>query len=75
MIIKIQGGNGILIFMYSSYKMTILTRKEAAKYLKIGLASIDKIIKNPRFDGKIQIGRRILIDKDKLDKYIENNMM
>ena len=49
--------------------------KYAAKYLKIGLASIDKIIKNPRFDGKIQIGRRILIDKDKLDKYIENNMM
>lgn len=48
-----------------------LTRKETANYLKIGLSSVDKIIKNRRFTGKIKIGRRVLIIKRELDKFIK----
>lgn len=33
-----------------------LTRAEVAEYLKIGLSSADKIIKNRRFNGKIKVG-------------------
>lgn len=54
--------------------MTLITRHEVAKYLKVGLASADKIIRDPRFDGRVKIGRRVLVCKEKLDKYLENNM-
>lgn len=55
--------------------MTLLTRKEAANFLKIGLSTLDKFINQRDFFGKIQIGRRILIDKDKLEDYIEKNIV
>ena len=48
-----------------------LTRKEVASYLKIGLSSADKIIHKRNFKGKVKIGRRILIIKSELDKYIK----
>ena len=48
-----------------------LTRKEVASYLKIGLNSADKIIRNRRFTGKIRVGRRILIIKSELDKFMK----
>ena len=48
-----------------------LTRKEVASYLKIGLSSADKIIRERNFKGKVKIGRRILIIKNELDKYIK----
>ena len=49
-----------------------LTRKEVAEYLKIGLNSADRIIRNRSFKGKIKIGRRILIIKSELDNFIKN---
>ena len=49
-----------------------LTRKEVASYLKIGLNSADKIIKNRKFTGKVKIGRRILVIKSELDKFIKS---
>lgn len=51
-----------------------MTRKEVADYLKIGLTSADKLINDKKFDGKIKIGRRVLISKEKLDDYIESQM-
>ena len=48
-----------------------LTRKEVAEYLKIGLNSADKIIRNRRFTGKIKIGRRVLVIKSELDKFMK----
>ena len=48
-----------------------LTRKEVASYLKIGLNSADKIIRNRRFTGKIRVGRRILIIKSELDEFMK----
>lgn len=47
-----------------------LTRAEAAKYLKIGLNTLDKLINDGSFKGKIKIGRRVLIDKNKLISYL-----
>lgn len=49
-----------------------LTRKEVATYLKIGLNSADKIIHNRYFKGKVQLGRRVLVIKSELDKFMKN---
>ncbi len=48
-----------------------LTRAEVPEYLKIGLSSADKIIKNRRFNGKIKVGRRVLVIKSELDKFLK----
>ena len=48
-----------------------LTRTEVAEYLKIGLSSADKIIKNRRFNGKIKVGRRVLVIRSELDKFLK----
>lgn len=48
-----------------------LTRAEVEEYLKIGLSSADKIIKNRRFNGKIKVGRRVLVIKSELDKFLK----
>lgn len=48
-----------------------LTKAEVAEYLKIGLSSADKIIKNRRFNGKIKVGRRVLVIKSELDKFLK----
>lgn len=48
-----------------------LNRAEVAEYLKIGLSSADKIIKNRRFNGKIKVGRRVLVIKSELDKFLK----
>lgn len=51
-----------------------LTRHDVAEYLKISLSSVDKLINNRHFHGKIRIGRRVIISKKKLNEFIENNM-
>lgn len=51
-----------------------LTRKEAAVYLNICLSTLDKLIKNRDFDGKTHIGRRVLISKQRLDRYVKKDM-
>ena len=48
-----------------------LTRAEVAEYLKIGLSSADKIIRNRQFVGKIKIGRRVLVIKSELDRFLK----
>ena len=53
---------------------TYLSRQEAAKYLKICLSSVDKLINRNDFDGKTKIGRRIIISKQRLDRYIKKDM-
>lgn len=58
-------GEGILLEEY-------LTRKEVAAYLKIGLNSADKIIRNRNFNGRIKIGRRVLIIKSELDTFLKS---
>lgn len=57
-----------------SIESDYLTRIEAAKYLKIGLSSLDTLINKKNFHGKIKIGRRVLISKEKLNEYLKNNM-
>lgn len=54
----------------SENEIKYLTRQEAAQYLKIGLSSLDKLINSRTFTGKIKIGHRVVIDKEKLDKYV-----
>ena len=50
----------------------LLTVKEALKYLKVGRTTLYKLIK----EGKIKpvkIGKRTLIDKNDLDRFIEES--
>jgi len=50
----------------------LLTVKEALKYLKVGRTTLYKLIK----EGKIKpvkIGKRTLIDKNDLDRLIEES--
>ena len=54
--------------------MEFLTRKEVSEYLKISLSLTDKLIRNQYFNGRIKIGNRVLVSKDKLDEYNSNNM-
>ena len=53
--------------------MELLTRKEVAQYLKVGLSSVDNLINNRDFNGKIKVGNRVLIDKEDLDSYIKKS--
>ena len=55
--------------------MILLTRKEACVYLKISMRTLDKIINDRNFDGKIKIGRRTLIKQQSLDKFVEKNIV
>ena len=50
----------------------LITRKEAAEYMKVCLTTADKIINDVDFDGKMKVGRRVLIDKKKLDAFLED---
>ena len=50
-----------------------LTRTEVAEYLSIGQTLADKIINSPRFKGKTKVGGRVLVKRDKLEVFIENN--
>ena len=49
----------------------LLTRAEAARYC---LSTLDKLINDRKFYGKVNIGRRVFIDKGQLNKYIQENM-
>lgn len=52
----------------------LLTRAEAARYLNICLSTLDKLINDRKFYGKVNIERRVFIDKGQLNKYIQENM-
>ena len=53
-------------------KDVLLTRKEVANYLHVCMRTADRYIYNKDFDGVVRIGRRVLISKNKLEKYIED---
>lgn len=52
----------------------LISRAEAAQYLNICLSTLDKLINDRKFYGKVNIGRRVFIDKRQLNKYIQENM-
>lgn len=54
--------------------MELMTRKEVAEYLKVCQKTADMIINDKHFNGKLQVGRRVLIVKEKLEEYINNNI-
>lgn len=54
--------------------MELLTRKEVAEYLKVCQKTADNVINDVHFDEKLNVGRRVLIVKEKLDEYIKNNI-
>lgn len=54
--------------------MELMTRKEVAEYLKVCQRTADTLINDKYFEGKMQIGRRVLVVKEKLDEYIKNNI-
>ena len=41
----------------------LISRAEAAQYLNICLSTLDKLINDRKFYGKVNIGRRVFIDK------------
>lgn len=51
-----------------------MTRREVSEYLKVCQKTADSIINDAHFDGKLKIGRRVLIVKDKIDEFIKNNI-
>lgn len=63
--------------MYSMDELTskkLLTREEAAFYLGVCLASLNKVIHKPDFPALVRIGvRRVLINREKLDEWITKN--
>ncbi len=50
----------------------LMSRKEVAEYLGVCQKTADNYIKSKDFDGIIRIGRRVLVSKEKLDKYIRD---
>ena len=54
-------------------KMTI-TKEEAAAYSNIGVNKIDELMRNPRCDFVIYIGKKRLIKRKKFEKFIDNNI-
>lgn len=54
----------------------LLTRDEAADYLGICKASLDKIIHKPDFPALVRIGQgrgRVFINRERLDTWIDEN--
>ena len=52
-------------------EIILLTRKEVADYLRCSIRTVDKIVNDKKFYGKIKIGRRVLIDKEILNEFID----
>ncbi|MDL2319375.1 helix-turn-helix domain-containing protein [Eubacteriales bacterium OttesenSCG-928-A19] len=53
----------------------LLTREEAAFYLGICKASLDKIMRDPEFPALVRIGYsrgRVFVNRDKLDEWIDS---
>lgn len=51
--------------------IVLLSRKETAEYLNVSIRTVDKIINSKSFLGKINIGRRVVVDKAILNEYID----
>lgn len=54
-------------------KVTI-TKEEAAAYSSIGINKIDELMRNPRCDFVIYIGKKRLIKRKQFEKFIEKNI-
>ncbi len=51
-----------------------LTVEEAAKYSNIGENKLRELIKNPRCDFSLNVGRKTLIKHRAFDRWVENQM-
>ena len=63
LIYKIKGVNN-----YEKESIVVFTSRDD---MKVCLSTADKIFQEPRFKGRIKIGRRVLISKTKLDEYLK----
>ena len=52
----------------------MMTRQEVADFLKVSLRTADSFIHNGKFDGLLYIGKSVRVSKNKLMKYIQNNL-
>ena len=53
---------------YEKESVVVFTSRDD---MKVCLSTADKIFQEPRFKGRIKIGRRVLISKTKLDEYLK----
>jgi len=51
-------------------EVKLLTRKETAKYLRLGISTIDKLLATKTIKP-VRLGRRVLFRKEDLDRFIE----
>ena len=51
-----------------------LTIEEAAEYSNIGASKLYEMIKNPRCDFVLHVGRKKLIKRKAFDRYMENRL-
>ena len=53
--------------------IVLMSRKEVAEYLGVSLRTVDNIINERGFCGKVYIGRRVMVDKKILNEYINKS--
>lgn len=49
-----------------------LDLKETCEYLNLGMTSVRKLVRNPKCRFAFRIGAKWLVDKKKLDKWIDS---
>ena len=50
----------------------ILDLKQTSEYLNIGMTSTRKLVRDPRYNFAFRIGAKWLVDKEKLDKWVDS---
>jgi len=56
--------------MLNLQEKKILNQKELAGYLGIGLSKAYELIRSPKFYPAFRLGRRNLVNRDKLDEWL-----
>jgi len=51
-------------------EVKLLTRKETARYLRLGISTVDKMLAQKTIKP-VRLGRRVLFRKEDLDRFIE----
>lgn len=58
--------------MYELKQKKLLSRREGCEYLgNISLPTLDKIVNDDNFPARVTLGRRVFIDRVKLDEWLE----
>ena len=52
----------------------VLDLKQTSEYLHVGMTTTRKLVRDPSADFAFRIGAKWLVDKGKLDKWIDNRM-